>query len=408
MVPRFSQEAVAFCPRNGSLNKTLRISNLDQLDLELDAEFFSMAAAEAQKAEKPSKKFSKRSANASPKEEVTTISKAELEQLIANQKPKEEVVTISKAELERLLNNQREVASPQFPAKSLTSSLNSLNSSLRAPSMRFSTMSSSSSSTVETQRKVPHKVKLCRHFLRGTCDRGHECNFLHDISVFKPDDQKLFLGGVPRNATPQCIVAEMKNAGFKVINEPQVMSRGFCPKVCMDSIESAQKLINGKRVQLFGKSIDVRAYMNMSDKTVQERTINLGRVPANAEAKDIVAAFEKLGYTVEEPTEEDMQKTMIPVVMQTTDMANAMSILERIKILGKTVDLVQNRIMRQPQSVNSSMAPRSLTSSMRSMKSMTNSFNTLNSSIRSTSSRFGSFGGQKKGLKSTNSRFARF
>jgi len=49
--------------------------------------------------------------------------------------------------------------------------------------------------------KPEHEIvgnrRLCRHFLKGRCNRGSSCDFLHDESVFCTDDQKVFLGGLP-------------------------------------------------------------------------------------------------------------------------------------------------------------------------------------------------------------------
>lgn len=103
------------------------------------------------------------------------------------------------------------------------------------------------------------KRRLCRHFLKGHCKRGKACDFLHDPSIFCPNSQKVFLGGLPAHITEITLRQKLAQQGFKVINKPKVL-RGFTPQVCLASVEEAQKLIEKRNIQIDGSLVDVRAY----------------------------------------------------------------------------------------------------------------------------------------------------
>jgi len=103
------------------------------------------------------------------------------------------------------------------------------------------------------------KRRLCRHFLKGHCNRGKTCDFLHDPSIFCPNSQKVFLGGLPAHITEETLRQKLAKQGYKVINKPKVL-RGFTPQVCMASVEEAQKLIEKRSLLIDGTLVDVRAY----------------------------------------------------------------------------------------------------------------------------------------------------
>jgi len=103
------------------------------------------------------------------------------------------------------------------------------------------------------------KRRLCRHFLKGHCKRGKACDFLHDPSIFCPNSQKVFLGGLPTHITEATLRQKLAQQGYKVINKPKVL-RGFTPQVCLASIEEAQKLIEKRNILIDGSLVDVRPY----------------------------------------------------------------------------------------------------------------------------------------------------
>jgi len=112
---------------------------------------------------------------------------------------------------------------------------------------------------VSSEEEQSRKRRLCRHFLKGHCKRGKTCDFLHDPSIFCPNSQKVFLGGLPAHITESTLRQRLAQQGFKVINKPKVL-RGFSPQVCLASVEEAERLIEKRNIQIDGSFVDVRAY----------------------------------------------------------------------------------------------------------------------------------------------------
>jgi len=113
------------------------------------------------------------------------------------------------------------------------------------------------------------KRRMCRHFLKGHCNRGKACDFLHDPSIFCPNSQKVFLGGLPAHITEATLRQKLAQMGYKVINKPKVL-RGFTPQVCLESIEKAKKLIEKRNIIIDGSIVDVRAYESFAKGVLDE------------------------------------------------------------------------------------------------------------------------------------------
>lgn len=109
------------------------------------------------------------------------------------------------------------------------------------------------------QEDQNRKRRLCRHFLKGHCKRGKACDFLHDSSIFCPNLQKVFLGGLPAHITEVTLRQKLAEQGYNVINKPKVL-RGFTPQVCMGSVEEARSLIEKRKILIDGSLVDVRPY----------------------------------------------------------------------------------------------------------------------------------------------------
>jgi len=110
-----------------------------------------------------------------------------------------------------------------------------------------------------SEEEQNRKRRHCRHFLKGHCKRGKTCDFLHDLSIFCPDSQKVFLGRLPAHITEVTLRQKLAQQGYKVINKPRVF-RGFTPQVCMASVEEAQNLIEKGKILIDGSLVEVRAY----------------------------------------------------------------------------------------------------------------------------------------------------
>jgi len=148
------------------------------------------------------------------------------------------------------------------------------------------------------------KRRLCRHFLKGHCKRGKACDFLHDPSIFCPNSQKVFLGGLPAHITEATLRQKLAQQGYKVINKPKVL-RGFTPQVCLASIEEAQKLIEKRNILIDGSLVDVRAYEAFAKGGIDEsrpdeikRSVFLGGLSKGTTSQMIKDDLQKMEFKV--------------------------------------------------------------------------------------------------------------
>jgi len=148
------------------------------------------------------------------------------------------------------------------------------------------------------------KRRLCRHFLKGHCKRGKACDFLHDPSIFCPNSQKVFLGGLPTHITEATLRQKLAQQGYKVINKPKVL-RGFTPQVCLASIEEAQKLIEKSNILIDGSLVDVRAYEAFAKGGIDEsrpdetkRSVFLGGLSKGTTSQMIIDDLQKMDVKV--------------------------------------------------------------------------------------------------------------
>lgn len=153
------------------------------------------------------------------------------------------------------------------------------------------------------QGGISRKRRLCRHFLKGHCKRGKNCDFLHDASIFCEDQQKVFLGGLPSHITKATLQVRLAEQGFEVINSPKVL-RGFTPQVCLASVEQAQQLVKKGRISIDGTDVDVRPYRPynvVGRKQLPDavsRSVFLGGLACGTTRHMIKDEVEKLGVKV--------------------------------------------------------------------------------------------------------------
>lgn len=182
-------------------------------------------------------------------------------------------------------------------------------------------------------------MKLCRHFLNGHCRRGKDCDFLHDCSVFLPDDQKVFLGGIPPNTTAEVLIAEMRKAGYVVVNEPMIHPLGFAPKVCVQDAAAATSLVEMGQIAILGKTVDIRRYKDKKGHNASARSICLTALPIGATEHDIRNVLEPLGFQVTKVVIVGCNAEQ--VTLKTVDQADALLILEKLRINDKRVGIIQ-------------------------------------------------------------------
>lgn len=141
------------------------------------------------------------------------------------------------------------------------------------------------------------KRRLCRHFLKGHCKRGSSCDFLHDSSIFCPDQQKVFLGGLPASVNAELLCVKLSEMGYTVINKPKVL-RGFTPQVCLASMAQAQKLIEIGKIYIDGSMVDVRPYEDKKPPDDLKRSVFLGGLPNGIRVADIKEGLSEAGVRV--------------------------------------------------------------------------------------------------------------
>jgi len=154
------------------------------------------------------------------------------------------------------------------------------------------------------QEDQNRKRRLCRHFLKGHCKRGKACDFLHDSSIFCPDLQKVFLGGLPAHITETSLKHKLAEQGYQVINRPKVL-RGFTPQVCLGSVSEAQQLIEKGKINIDGSLVDVRPYEAFAKDNLEKklpddikRSVFLGGLVTGTTGQKIKDDLEKMDVKV--------------------------------------------------------------------------------------------------------------
>jgi len=73
--------------------------------------------------------------------------------------------------------------------------------------------------------------------------------------------RSVFLGGLPEKTTGEMIINDLERLDVKVLNFP-VVKNGYAPRVELESLEDAKKLVSLKRLMVNGTAVDVRPYVN--------------------------------------------------------------------------------------------------------------------------------------------------
>lgn len=144
---------------------------------------------------------------------------------------------------------------------------------------------------------VVKRVRHCRHFLKGHCDRGKGCGFIHDRSIFCSDRQKVFLGGVPRWFSPSILRQKLSALGYTVLNIPRILP-GFSPEVCLGSDDEAQKLIETGNIILDGVCVSVRPFKYQNPDIGIRCSVFLGGLATGTTAAMIKEELAKLDAIV--------------------------------------------------------------------------------------------------------------
>jgi len=192
-------------------------------------------------------------------------------------------------------------------------------------------------STSSVNQSDCRKRRLCRHFLKGFCKRGKLCDFLHDTSIFCPDTQKVFLGGLPAHITADYLCQKLAEKGFNVINKPKVL-RGFTPQVCLENEEQAKKLIDSHQVIIDGCPVDVRPYEDRKPPDDLKRSVFLGGLPSGVLVQNIKEDLAALGVRVcNHPI---LKAGFVPqVVLSSPEEAQKLIKATKVMVGGKLVEV---------------------------------------------------------------------
>jgi len=152
-----------------------------------------------------------------------------------------------------------------------------------------------------------NKISTCRHFAKGWCRQGAACSFLHKNKDSWPDSQKVFLGGLPHSITPSDLVQELRQLGYEVINQPKIF-RGFSPQVCLASSAEAMKMLDKRKISIYGCLVEVRPYTVSVEQfetitkkeldrqlDTNKRSVFLGGLPSCVTMQMLKASIENLG-----------------------------------------------------------------------------------------------------------------
>jgi len=120
---------------------------------------------------------------------------------------------------------------------------------------RFPEKEVKSVSTKKGPKSISKKDKAaaCRHFTKECCRQGEACSFLHSVKNSYPNNQKVFLGGLPHSITTSKLVEELGQQAYRVVNEPKIF-RGFSPQVRIASSAEPMKMLQEGKITICGSN----------------------------------------------------------------------------------------------------------------------------------------------------------
>jgi len=180
------------------------------------------------------------------------------------------------------------------------------------------------------------------HLRQGNPNRDNVGDLNLDRFSIGINAQKVFLGGLPCWIVESSLIQKLAEQGYTVINKPRVL-RGFCPEVCLSTIEEAQCLIRRGKIMIDGWQVDVRQYQpldhlkkKLSDDI--KRSVFLGGLSSGTTGQMIKNELKKYGVRViNHPV---IKAGFTPQVML-ADIAQAEKLVRfgKIRIYGALVDV---------------------------------------------------------------------
>jgi len=181
------------------------------------------------------------------------------------------------------------------------------------------------------------KVRHCRHFLKGFCERGEACGFIHDSSIFFDDKQKVFLDSVPQHLGPAQLRHKFFQLGYTITNTPRIL-RGLSVLVCLKTVHEARRLIYQGGVMLDGLLIKVRPFKDDSPDGTAKCSVFLGGLSEGTTARVIKEEMEQFDVKV---VNEPIVKTGFcpQVTLRSVQESQKMIRIAKIRINGVFVSI---------------------------------------------------------------------
>merc|ERR1739838_458970 len=174
--------------------------------------------------------------------------------------------------------------------------------------------------------------------------RGNACDFLHDKSIFCPNSQKVFLGGLPAHLTELTLRQKLAEQGYEVINKARVLAV-LSRQVYMSSVEEAQRLIEKRNILIDGTLVDVRAYQAFAKCDVEKiqpdeikRSVFLGGLARGTTTQMIKDDLQKMNVGV---VNRPLVKTGFTpkVTLQTVEECEILINLKKVRINNTMVEV---------------------------------------------------------------------
>jgi len=160
-----------------------------------------------------------------------------------------------------------------------------------------------SKQNVQKNRLKNGKVSACRQFTNGWSRQGEASSFQHSVEGSFPYRQKVFLGGLPYGITPAKLLWELKQKGYKVLNQPKIY-KGSSQQVCLSTIAEAMKMLQERKIMICGRMVDVRPYKAPAElkrdrqRDRNNRSIFLVGLPSSVTEQIVKTEIEKLRMKV--------------------------------------------------------------------------------------------------------------
>jgi len=184
--------------------------------------------------------------------------------------------------------------------------------------------------------------RLHRNLIQARFNRGKVSDSAYETNNFGTNAQKIFLGGLPYWIVESSLCQKLSEHGYIVINKPRVL-RGFCPEVCLKTVEQAQSLIRKGKIMIDGCQVDVRQYQTLDHLKNKfsddiKRSVFLGGLRTGTTGQIIKNDLKKLGVSV--VNNPIIKAGFTPQVMLLDrEQAKKLVRLEKVRIYGELVDV---------------------------------------------------------------------